>query len=68
MKYLGILIILFGLVDMAGSYMDFDLWTDFIGVELPPIVWKFSSYAEIAIGYAIMSLGSNKDEDEEEAK
>jgi len=62
MKYLGILIIVFGLVDMAGSYLEFDVWTDYIGVQLPAIVWKFSAYAEIALGYGIMSLGSKEEE------
>jgi len=59
MKILGIFIIVFGLVDMIGSYADFDLWGGFLGVELPEIIWKFSAYAEIAIGYGLMSLGSD---------
>jgi len=62
MKILGILIIVFGLVDMIGSYMDFDLWGGFLGIDLPDMVWRFSSYAEIAIGYGLMQLGSSDEE------
>ena len=58
------LVILFGLVDLIGSYVDFDLWGGFMGVELPDIVWQFSSYAEIGIGYLIISLGSDEIEEE----
>jgi len=57
-KILGIIIILFGVVDLVGSYAGFDVWTDYIGVTLPEILWKFSSYIEIAIGYFIMTMGS----------
>ena len=32
MKILGMIIIAFGLVDLIGSYMEFDLWGTFIGV------------------------------------
>ena len=63
MKILGMILIAFGLVDLAGSYMDFDLWGT-IGIQLPEMLWKFSSYIEIGVGYFIMQLGSS-DSDEE---
>ena len=65
MKILGMIIIAIGLVDLAGSYMDFDLWGGFIGVELPEMLWKYSSFIEIGIGYFIMNLGSKDSESEE---
>lgn len=62
MKIVGILIILFGVVDLIGSFAGFDLWGT-IGVQLPDIIWKYSAYIEIAIGYGVMSLfGSDKEE------
>ena len=65
MKILGIVIIAFGLVDLVGSYIDFDLWGGFLGVQLPDIVWKYSSFIEIGLGYFIMTLApKNKNETE----
>lgn len=62
MKIAGIIIIAFGLVDLAGSYTDFDLWGGFIGVDLPEILWKYSSYIEIVLGYFLMNMGSKDTE------
>jgi hypothetical protein len=58
MKIAGIIIIAFGLADLIGSYTDFDLWGGFIGVDLPEVLWKYSSYIEIALGYFLMNMGS----------
>lgn len=55
-KIIGILLIVFGLVDLIGSYASFDLWGS-IGIHLPDLLWKFSSYIEIAVGYGLMKLG-----------
>ena len=64
MKIVGILIILFGVVDFIGSYAGFDLW-GIIGVPLPDIVWQYSAYIEMLIGYGIMSLGGGDDDEAE---
>ena len=37
MKIVGILIILFGVVDLMGSFTGFDLW-GLIGIQLPDLV------------------------------
>ncbi|MCJ8299800.1 MAG: hypothetical protein MJK13_12835 [Pseudomonadales bacterium] len=63
MKILGIIIIAFGLVDLIGSYMEFDLWGGFIGVQLPDLLWQYSSYIEIAIGYLVMKFAPAKSEE-----
>ena len=55
MKIVGILIILFGVVDLVGSFAGFDLWGS-MGIHLPDLLWKYSAYIEIAIGYGVMSL------------
>lgn len=64
MKIVGILIILFGVVDLVGSFAGFDLWGT-IGIQLPELLWKYSAYIEIAAGYGIMSLGGGSDEEVE---
>ena len=65
MKILGILIIAIGLVDLIGSYIGFDLWGGFIGVELPDILWKYSSFIEIGLGYFIMNYAYKNQNDDE---
>ena len=60
LKIVGFIFIAIGLVDMIGSWTGFDLWTDFIGVDLPPAIWQFTAYIEIGIGYFLLKLGSGK--------
>ncbi len=64
MKILGILIIAIGLVDLIGSYTGFDLWGGFIGIELPDLLWKYSSFIEIGLGYFIMNSASKSENEE----
>lgn len=56
MKILGFFLIAFGLVDLIGSYADFDLWGGFLGIQLPDTVWQYSSFIEMGLGYALVSL------------
>lgn len=57
LKVVGGLLIAFGLVDLIGSYTEFDVWTK-IGIELPEIVWRFSAYIEIGLGFFLFKIGS----------
>ncbi|WP_395373489.1 hypothetical protein [Marinicella sp. W31] len=66
LKIVGIALVLFGIVDLVGSYMDFDLWGGFFGVQLPELLWKYSSYIEIGAGAFITTLGSSKEETDTE--
>lgn len=68
MKIAGIILIVIGLVDLIGSYAGFDLWGT-MGIQLPDVLWKFSSYIEIVAGYMLFKAGSGGDapEGEEEA-
>ncbi|WP_163931893.1 hypothetical protein [Paraferrimonas sp. SM1919] len=66
MKIIGILLIAFGLIDLFGSYADFDLWGN-LGVQLPEIIWRFSAYIEIALGYLLVKQGSNPSEETQQA-
>lgn len=61
MKIVGILIILFGVVDLVGSFAGFDLWGT-IGIQLPELVWKYSAYIEIAVGYGVMNFFGGNEE------
>jgi len=65
MKIAGIILIIFGIVDVGGSWLGFDLWTDFIGIELPYWVWFFSGYVELGLGYFLFNLGGDTEEEED---
>ena len=64
-QIIGGLLILFGVVDLGGSYADFDLWGT-MGIELPEFLWSISAYIELAVGYGLFKLGSGFGSDEEE--
>ena len=59
-KIIGVLLLSFGLVDLACTYADLDLWADFIGVKLPDVLWQYSAFIEIGLGYFIFKLETNK--------
>ena len=60
MTIAGIILIVFGVIDFGGSWFGFDLWGGFLGVDLPDLVWQFSAYAEIALGYFLMQMSSDE--------
>jgi hypothetical protein len=63
LKIIGILLMAFGATDLIGSYTGFDLWGT-LGIRLPDAIWKYSSFIELGLGYALMKLGSSNDESE----
>jgi hypothetical protein len=65
LKIIGILLFVIGLVDLIGSYTGFDLWTGFLGIELPELVWRYSAYGELGLGYLLFSFGSKSEENAE---
>ena len=52
----GGFLVLFGLVDLIGSFAQFDLWGT-LGVQLPDAIWSFSAWIEIAVGAFLIKLG-----------
>ena len=64
-KIIGGLLVAFGLVDMIGSFTGLDVWGEWIGVELPEVIWSFTAYIEMGIGYSLLKLGSNDTEETE---
>jgi hypothetical protein len=64
LKIIGALIFIVGVVDVGGSFMDFDMWGK-IGVQLPDILWKYSGYIELILGGFLFNLGSGDSEEEE---
>lgn len=64
MKIAGIILIAIGLIDLLGSYAGFDLWGEFLHIQLPDLLWNYSHFIEIAAGYGLMTLGDSGDEGE----
>ena len=62
MQIAGIVLIIMGVIDFGGSWVGFDLWGGFFGIELPALVWQVSAYIEIGIGYFLMQAGSGASE------
>ncbi len=60
MKILGVIFVAFGLLDLIGSFSDLDVWGEWIGVDLPDVIWSYSAYIEIAIGYMLFKVGGKK--------
>jgi hypothetical protein len=63
LKIIGGLFITFGLVDMVGSFTGLDVWGEWIGLDLPEVIWSYTAYIEMGIGYFIFKLGSNDTEE-----
>ena len=57
---LGGFLVVFGLVDFVGSFVQFDLWGT-LGVRLPEAIWSFSAYIEFILGIFLFRLGFSAD-------
>jgi len=64
LKIIGALLVVFGVVDLAGSFAGFDLWGT-LGVTLPELLWKYSAYLEIGAGALLFNLAGSKQPAEE---
>ena len=53
---IGVLLGIFGIVDMIGSFANFDVW-GIMGITLPEIIWQYTAYIEMAAGYYLFKLG-----------
>ena len=57
LKIIGGLLIAFGLLDLIGSFAGLDVWGEWIGVQLPEVIWRFSAYIELALGFVLFKMG-----------
>jgi hypothetical protein len=62
MKIIAIILMAFGGVDLVGSFIDFDVWTKIGWNSMPDILWQYSSYIEIGVGYFLFSIGGKSSE------
>ena len=66
MKIAGLILIIVGIVDVGGSFIGFDLWGQFIGINLPDIIWYCTGYVELGLGFVLFNSEGNGNEIDEE--
>ena len=64
LKIIGGLLVVFGLVDLLGSFGSLDVWADWLGVELTGVFYSWSAYLEIAVGAFLFNKGRSGSKDE----
>jgi len=63
MRYFGVFLTVFGIVDAIGNFAGYNFWRDAFGIQLPSAISSYSGYIEIAIGFAMIYFGkSSKNE------
>jgi hypothetical protein len=60
MKIIGIILIIWGIADFALSWMETDLYFE-IGIMLPDIIYPFTAWIAMGIGFAIFSMDKSKE-------
>jgi len=58
----GLFFLIFGLVDVIGSYSGFDLWGA-MGIELPIIIWMLTGYIELGIAFILFNFVFGDDDE-----
>lgn len=69
MKIIGALLIIWGIADIALSWVGTDLYWE-IGISVPAIIYPFTPFIAMTIGYGLYSIGVSEEESgegEEEA-
>jgi hypothetical protein len=59
MLIVGGLLFAFGLVDLIGSFGEFDVW-GVMGIQLPGVLWQYSAYIELIAGAALVQQGRSR--------
>jgi hypothetical protein len=63
-KIIGGALIAWAIADFGLSYMGTDVWYDWLGIQLPEAIYRFSAIIVGVIGGAIWKLGGSSDVDE----
>ena len=65
LKIIGGLLVVWGVLDFALSWMGTDLYAE-IGITIPDSIWEYTPYIVIVIGFVLISAGRKKVEDDSE--
>lgn len=68
LKYLGYVLIAWGVLDFGMSYMGTDVWMDWLGVALPEAIWTYSGIIAIVLGSGAIKLSQSADVETEAAE
>ena len=60
MKIVGIILIAWGVADIGLSFMGTDLYGE-IGIQVPLVIYPYTPYIAMVIGFSIMSIGKSSD-------
>ena len=61
-KLIGILFIMWGILDISAGYFEVDVWKDWLGIELTGVVYQFIGLASIVLGVFIFRIGGSDEE------
>jgi hypothetical protein len=56
-KIIGGALIAWAVVDFGSSYMGTDVWSDWLGIQLPEVIYRYSAMIVGVIGGVIWKLG-----------
>ena len=67
MKIIGALLVIFGIVDFAGTdvFGGLNVWSDWFGIELTGWLYTWSPWMEMVVGGFLYNLGGGDDGGEE---
>ena len=57
MKIAGIIFIVIGIIDVGGSWLDFDLWGTLGILDQTSFLWFWTGYIELGIGFGLYNYG-----------
>ena len=62
MNIIGTVLIIWGVADMGLSWLGTDLYWE-IGIELSSVIYPFTHWIAMGVGFAIYSIGSANEEE-----
>ena len=65
LKIIGGLLVAWGVLDFALSWMGTDLYAE-IGITIPDAIWAYTAYIVGGIGFALFAAGQKQGEDDTE--
>jgi hypothetical protein len=60
LKIIGGLLVAWGVLDFALSWMGTDLYAE-IGITIPDAIWAYTAYIVGGIGFVLFTLGQQQD-------
>lgn len=59
-KYVGYVLIVWGIADIALSYMGTDVWSEWFGIQLEGFLYSYSGAIAIVIGGLLTRVGRSE--------